>query len=360
MKNLIIFPLIVILIFTMTACNSTINEQREQQPKEEHKEQERVYEIISENIIIGKGTERELAGKLSLPKDYDGKVPAVVLVHGSGPQDMDETIYDNKPFRDIAEYLSANGIAVIRYDKRTFVHFSKMAQEFGGSLTVYEETIQDAILAAELLKTDLRIDKNRVYILGHSLGGMLAPRIHASGGNFAGLILFAGSPRSLLEIMGDQQVNYYLETKKGDELTEFLAYLDDGVIATQLASQIEYIINMPDDEAKATDGGSGVSLYYYKDLLLNPIADFIKDINVPLLVMQGDNDWQVFKDKDFAMYKELLGSRKNVTLKLYEGLNHYFMPSTVTKSINIQDEYKIKANIDEQVLKDIVGWIKAN
>ena len=151
------------------------------------------FKYIIESVTVGAGTPWALDGRLTLPFEAstDNPVPAVVLVHGSGPSDMNGTSYGERVLFDIADYLSANGVAVIRYDKRTFTHGEKMAREFGGSLTVWEETVEDAILAAELLRADSRIGK--VYMLGHSLGGSLAPRIHASGGDFDGLILFAGS-----------------------------------------------------------------------------------------------------------------------------------------------------------------------
>jgi len=95
-------------------------------------------------------------------------------------------------------------------------------------------------------------------------------------------------------------------------------------------------------------------------MLLNPVPELIKDISAPFLVMHANNDWQVFTDKDFMMYKDLLGDRSNVTFKLYEGLNHLFMPSTVMRSIDMVDEYKLKSSIDEQVLNDLVNWIKTN
>jgi len=369
MKKLTVLFLIVILIFATTACNSTNSDVPNQNSngnlpadngEKETSPDAQTPEFISESIIIGDGTPWELAGLLTLPANIEGKIPAVVLVHGSGPGNMDGVPLalstPNTPFKDIAEYLSLNGIAAIRYDKRTFTHGTKMLTELGGSLTVFEETIEDAILAAELLRADPRIDENRVYILGHSLGGMLAPRIHAMGGNFAGLILFAGSPRSLIEILGDQQLLIAKETMEGEALAEVIALFESGIIAEQTAE----ILALSDDEAKAVIDPSGASLYYYKDLLINPASNFIKDITVPFLVMHADNDLQVFTDKDFAMYKELLGDRDNVTFKLYEGLNHFFMPGTVTNIVDILDEYMIKANVDEQVLRDIVAWIRAN
>ena len=348
MNKLAAFILFGILMFTTVACDNNKN-------NDDKQSKEPVYGIISEELLVGKGTEWELSGILTMPEDVAAKVPAVVLVHGSGPSDMDEKINDNKPFLEIAEYLTSRGIAVIRYNKRTFTHGAKMVQQLGGNMTMYDETIEDAILATNILKSDPRIDENRVYILGHSLGGSLAPRINALGGDYAGLILFAGTPRSLIEVIASQQVLYYTETMEGEALEAILASVDSSV-----KQQIAAIINMSDDEAKAVIDSSGASLYYYKDNLINSTENYIKDITAPFLVMQADNDFQVFTDKDFGMYKELLANRSNVTFKLYEGLNHLFMPSTATRSIDIQDEYKIKANIDKQVLQDIVDWIRAN
>ena len=115
---------------------------------------------------------------------------------------MDEKVGKLTPFKDLAEGLARHNIASIRYDKRTFIHGLKLIRE--KEVTVKKETIEDAILATELLRNDSRIDNERIFIVGHSMGGMLAPRIDAEGGNYKGLILLAGSPRKLEEILIDQ------------------------------------------------------------------------------------------------------------------------------------------------------------
>ena len=305
-------------------------------------------------IVIGEGTDFPLNGILSIPDNVPGKVPAVVLVHGSGPQDMNETIYANKPFLEIAEYLASNGIAVIRYDKRTFTHGAKMVQVFGGNLTVREETIEDAILAAEVLKSDPRIDKNKIFILGHSLGGMLATRIHTDGGNFAGIISLAGSPRSLLDISYDQQMAYIEEMPEGDEKTAVLSQMET------YDEQVEALLNLSDDEAKDTPMPGGIFVYYYKEMVNHPVSEYIQGITVPFLVLQGSKDFQVYADKDFVMWQELLAGRTNATFKLYDGLNHLFMTANGENITEYQEEYKIESHVDNQVLIDIVKWIKAN
>ncbi|MBQ3592469.1 MAG: alpha/beta fold hydrolase, partial [Clostridia bacterium] len=153
--------------------------------------------MICENIILGAGTKFPLKGVLTLPDSSAGPVPAVVLVHGSGSSNMDEKVMKLTPFRDLAEGLAERGVASVRYDKRSFAHGLKMIRDKSTPITVKQETIEDAILAAELLRQDARIDSGRICIIGHSMGGMLAPRIDAEGGNFAGLILLAGSPRPI-------------------------------------------------------------------------------------------------------------------------------------------------------------------
>ena len=297
-----------------------------------------------------------MKGKLTLPKDVDGKVPAVVLVHGSGSTagSMNGTLFDNSPFRDIAEYLSSHGIAVIRYDKRTFAHALKIVelQKRTGDLTLFDETIEDAILATEILKSDQRINSGKVFIAGLSMGGMLAPRIHTEGGNYAGIISLSGSPRSIHDIVFDQQMKYWESMPDSDEkdYALSLAYKE------RYDAEIESLLNLPDDEAVKMVLAGGVTAYYYKDWEKISTPEYVKNITIPFLIMQGSADFQVFADKDFVAWQELLTGRQNVTFKLYEGLNHIFMKSTTGD----MEEYKIPGHVDAQVLADIADWIKAN
>ena len=157
--------------------------------------------MIQEKIIVGEGSKYPLGGMLTLPDGAVGPVPAVVFVHGSGSSNMDEKVGKVTPFKDLAEGLARHGIASLRYDKRSFAHGMKMLRDKSTVITVKEETIDDAVLATELLKKDKRIDSERIFIVGHSMGAMLAPRIDAEGGNYRGLILMAGTLRKLEEVM---------------------------------------------------------------------------------------------------------------------------------------------------------------
>ena len=305
-------------------------------------------------VILNEGTDYPLDGVLSIPENTTGKVPAVVLVHGSGPQDRDETIFANKPFRDIAQYLASNGVAVIRYDKRTFTHGAKMAEELGSGITVREETIEDAITAAEMLKADPRIDENRVFILGHSLGGMLAPRIHAEGGNFAGIISLAGSPRSLLDITYDQQMLYIDAMPESEEKALALSQMET------YDEQVAALMALSDEEAKNTPVSGNVPFYYFKEMDEHPASAYTQDIAVPFLIMQGEKDFQVFADKDYTAWQDLLSGKTNATFKLYANLNHLFMPATGRGIADFQEEYSIESRMDDQVLADVTEWIHSH
>ena len=130
--------------------------------------------MTEEKIVIGENTQYPLKGLLTLPDGAAGPVPAVVFVHGSGASNMDEKVGKLTPFRDLARGLARHGIASVRYDKRTFAHGFKMVRDKSLEVTVKTETIEDAVLATRMLKQDPRIDPRQVFIVGHSMGGLVA------------------------------------------------------------------------------------------------------------------------------------------------------------------------------------------
>lgn len=283
-----------------------------------------------------------------MPEDRQTQVPAVVFVHGSGSSNMDEKVGKLTPFKDLAEGLAQLGIASVRYDKRSFAHPFKILRE--KIITVKEETIEDAIRATELLKRDSRIDKDNIFIAGHSMGGMLAPRIDAEGGNYKGLILMAGSPRRLEEIMLDQN-EAVMRSGKG---------LLQWFVKTQVAkisAMFEGMYELSDEEAKKKKVGNGTTLYYFKEMGEHQSSNYLLKLEKPILIMQGEKDFQATLENDFAAYKELLEDKKNVTFKVYENLNHLFVPSVYGNIMKAMKEYKVEQHIGKNVIKDLADWI---
>ena len=307
--------------------------------------------MIEEKIIVGKDTKYPLNGLLTLPEDATGPVPVVVFVHGSGASNMDEKVGKLTPFKDLAQGLARHGIASVRYDKRSFAHGFKMLRDKSLEVTVKTETIDDAILATDLLKKDPRIDPERVFIIGHSMGGMLAPRIDAEGGNYAGLIIMAGSPRKLEEIILDQN-EAALRSTKG-----FVNWIVKKQVA-KFASMFDGMYELSDAEAKKKKMGGGTTLYYFKEMGEHSAPSYLSVCEKPILIMQGEKDFQSTAEKDFAAYKQLLAGRSNITFRLYKNLSHAFVPSVYGDIMKAKQEYNVEQHIGENVTVDIANWVK--
>ena len=304
-----------------------------------------------ENIIVGKGTNYPLHGLLTLPDDTTKPVPAVVFVHGSGASNRDEKVGKLTPFKDLAEGLAAHGIASVRYDKRSFAYGRKMLKE--KDITVKEETIEDAVRATQLLRKDGRIDRNRIFIVGHSMGAMLAPRIDAQGGNYCGLILMAGSPYKLEDIILRQN-----EQAMGglNKLLRFIATKQVSKMKKNFAGLYE----LTDEEAKKRKFAGGTTLYYFKEMGEHAAPGYLKRLQKPLLILQGEKDFQATAAEDFAGYKTLLEGHDNATFKLYPGLNHAFVPALSDDINKARKEYAEERHIGDEVIGDIARWILEN
>ncbi len=305
--------------------------------------------MYSEKVIVGKGTEYPLKGMLTIPDGTQGPVPAVVMVHGSGPSNMDEKVMSLKPFKDLAEGLGRRGIASLRYDKRTFAHRRKLVKV--RSITVKEETVDDALLAIDLLKNDPRIDHDNIFILGHSMGAMLAPRIDAEGGDVKGLVMMAGTPHRLEDIVIRQ-----LAQAEGGPVMKMIVGLERKIFL----KKFDGLYQMSDAEAKKKTFAGGMSLYYFKEMGRKTAADYLLENSKPALIMQGGRDFQVLADDDFRMFRELLTDRENTVFKLYPELNHIFVTAIYDDITMASKEYSRKRHIGDQVMDDIADFIKAN
>lgn len=300
--------------------------------------------FATEEIEVGKGL-LKLPGSLTIPKG-EGRFPGVVLVQGSGPSDRDETIGPNKPFKDLAEGLASHGIAVVRYEKRT-KHYPLVAALSLSSLTVHEETVHDAAEAVALLRQQENVDPERIYVIGHSLGGWLLPRIYDAGKPISGLVSLAGSARPLEDLVLEQIE--YLAGSDGETSEEDKLQIGKIREQVQLAKSAELSKKTPASKLPLS-----IPPAYWLDLRGYDAPKLAADIPARWLILQGERDYQVI-DKDFKAWQAGLQSHPDVTYKRYAKLNHLFMAGD---GPCLPAEYFREANVDEEVIRDIADWIQ--
>lgn len=235
--------------------------------------------------------------------------PMVVFVHGSGPCDRDETVAGNRPFLDLSRQLAERGISSLRYDKRTFV--------YPGTVTSMDaETIDDALAAIQLARSYA----GRVYLVGHSLGAMLAPLI-ASRTELEGIVMMAAPARDLQEVVNEQ-----------------LAYLSS---ADDTEEQRQAALAQMREQ----------SPHYFQP---QHQVEAAQRLSIPMLVMQGGRDYQVTME-DFNLWRQALADRPRVTFASYPALNHLFLEG---EGKSTPQEYMKKGRIPAQVADDIAGFMR--
>ena len=278
-----------------------------------------------------------LPGTLTLPKGA-GPFPAVVLVHGSGPNDADESIGGAKVFKDFAWGLASKGVAVLRYVKRT-------RHSPAGVVGIKEEVLDGARAAVELCRATPEIDPKRVVVAGHSQGAELAPRIATETPGVAAIVMLAAPSRPLQDVVVDQ-FTYFATLHPGPEA--------DGLVAAARAfkATLDDPALKPDAEV-AFPGHGTLKGAYFLSMRGYKAVDVAGKLTIPILVLQGDRDYQVTAP-DLAGYKAALGKKPNVTIKQYAACNHLFIAGSGTPR---PEEYATPGHVDAQVIDDIAAFV---
>ncbi|QQE13619.1 alpha/beta fold hydrolase [Planctomycetota bacterium] len=292
------------------------------------------FDDIEVKVVNG---QREMGGTLSLPKGV-GKWPAVVLVHGSGPQDRDETFGPTKMFKDLAHGLASHEIAVLRYDKRTFVYREKSFDDMT-SFTANDVVTDDAVIALQLLKDYKSIDLEKVGVIGHSLGGYMGPRIveraEAEGVKIGYWVSMAGTSLRLEDLVV-MQIERMAAKQAGNPMVKMQL---DMVKAAK--KQIQ------DPELTADDTvmflGQGYPGEYWLDLRDYEPVKKADELGKPMLVLQGKKDDRVFYEEDFMNWDRGLRGKEDVRIVVYDELGHMFMKGE---------------HVDPVVIDELSGWIK--
>lgn len=319
------------------------------------------YPYIAEDIQFQQKPELfQLAGTITRPQG-DGPFPAVVLVTGSGSQNRDEELLGHKPFLVLADALTRSGIVVLRYDDRGFAE-----SEGDSSAATSLDFANDAESAVNYLKSLPYVDAGNIGILGYSEGAIIAPIVAQRNRDLAFLVLMAGPGVDGVAVLEDQTAAIlraqqapepYIAQIVQTNLAIYATILDESrTIEERKEAVLQTILAMgvPEDQAKSQISAL-FSPWYMTFLALDP-SDYLKDLALPVMVLNGSKDTQVSAALHVpAIEKALLsGGNTRITIKVYEGLNHLFQPAQTGSP----EEYgNIEITIDPQVLKDIANWI---
>jgi dienelactone hydrolase len=292
--------------------------------------------FVERDVTVG--TSPALPGTITLPKG-PGPFPAVVLVHGSGPSDADETVGPNKVFRDLAFGLASRQIAVIRYVKRSRAAPDTVA-------TVRDEVLDGARDAIDRVAHEREVDAKRVVVVGHSQGGYLAPRIAADNPSIAGIVLLAAPSRPLQDSIVDQ-LTYFLTLDPGGAESKRL------VAAAQVfKARVEDPALKPDERVEVPGGGVEKGAYFLSLRGYDPVR-VAAQLSIPILVLQGDRDYQVTA-ADFDGWKKALSGRPGVALTKLPSLNHLFLRGSGTPR---PGEYEVPGHVDPAVIEAITAFV---
>lgn len=310
-----------------------------------------------------------LAGTLTLP-EKGTKFPAVVMVTGSGAQNRDEEIMGHKPFFVIADYLTRNGIAVLRCDDR-----GTAASQGTHATATNEDFATDTEAMVNYLRSRKEINAKKIGIIGHSAGGIIAFIVAKKDPSIAFVVSLAGAgvrgdslmlkqvelisksqgmPDAVWQGMKPSIRNRYAILQQTDKTPEELQkelYAD--VTRTMSPEQLKDLNTIQQLSAQIS---SMTSPWYLHFMRYDPAQD-LKKLKCPVLALNGEKDIQVDAAMNLAAIQERItgNGNKNVTVKAYPNLNHLFQ--TCEKG-TLAEYGQLEETINPEVLKDIIEWIR--
>ena len=315
-----------------------------------------------ELIKIG---EKNLNGLLTIPKNYNGG-PVAILIQGFGYHNADMTVGENRIFADIAHELAKSGVAVIRYNER----FNQCADLAKSNNTIYTEIIDDAVAAVKYASNNSKINKNKIFIVGHDIGGTVAPEIANICPEVRGIVCLGSSPRKILDVLYDQKILALAEINKFKEIKDKekkekkisdadynndIKYVQEVKNTLKVSfNNIKVIRNLKTFSDKMIFGQSEV---YWKSLNDINVEKTVEKLKIPMLIMQGMADVEVTANRDYIEWLRIIDDKANCSCKKYEELNHYFMKSGGKTILDINDEYNVKGTVEIEPIKDMVKFM---
>ena len=286
----------------------------------------------------------ELYGRLVMPRGAHNP-PVAILIHGSGQGNYNSAFGGMTFFHDIAKGLAEQGVASIRFNKRHRQH-----PPLPPYATIFTETIYDVHYAIDFALD--HADLGEIFLVGFSQGGIVAPHIAYERPEVAGIVSLAGSPRGFFEIIVSQSGHLrYRAAGLGVPIPSFVPV--DWVLRHVLAVDED---EMP--EAFETFNNIAVALGFPIPFMRSmsdlSTSDIIGYVQIPFLILQGEEDLQIFAAYDFTAWQYLLYGRENATFILYPGLNHFFAPHVPELGFN---QTRAQVDVDAQVIDDMAQWI---
>ncbi len=268
-----------------------------------------------------------LAGTLTIPNAASTPMPGFVLVHGSGCNDRDETIGPNKIFAQLANRLSNDGYAVLRYDKRS-------CGKSGGKFPERDRLIADARDAIAYLRSQPGIDPKRIYVLGHSEGGELAPSIAIADGHLRGIVLLAPPALPLEQILKQQLLRKVSSANRA---------------ATEKQVQVQL------DAIASGKKPSAESRWLQSTFGLDPAALIVR-VPCPILILQGTKDIQVLPADTPRLVQAAQNAHRDVTVVMLQGDDHLFINLPADEA-STGGEYFTPSYLDPALFAAIETWL---
>lgn len=310
------------------------------------------YALSQKDVVVGDKA-RGLPGTITRPKHTTliaGKPqlrPAVVLVHGEGPNDRDESAPGGaRPFRDLALGLAAKGVVVLAYDKRTYAANADAVALTNENVTFKTEYVDDVVAAASFLRGVEGVDPSRVFVLGHSEGGWLVPMFFAADPQLAGGVLLAATARPLDELLLAQ--------------LELLAAQPGSATGKDALADLKKRVEKARDKAlssktPATELPLGIGAGYWQDVRRYDAIAVATRVRKPMLVLQGGRDPLVTEKDDFAVWKKAFDGRTDVRFELYPKLNHFFFAGD--GPIAPAEHATKPGSVDQKVIDDVATFV---
>ena len=283
----------------------------------------------------------KMFGSLVLPKKMKPKTPIFIFVHGSGPNDRDETIGPNKIFKDLAYGLATKGIASLRYDKRTYLYKDSI-----NGKDIHKEVLNDVSSAIKWIKSQTEFKDSPILIIGHSLGAYLAPLIAKQNIEVKGIVMLAGNCRPLEDLIKEQfHYLFHLSSKSSVEMSDEIINIEKKYV---------YIKNNLSKNSPTNKLPLNIPASYWLSMKLYDQKDVISKLMVPIFVLQGERDYQVTMT-DFELWNNTMKDKANYSSKAYKKLNHLFLEG---EGKLVPAEYMNKSNVPKYIIEDIFIWLK--